>query len=108
MNVLSSDLSVLTGVSEATIKKFIPLCNYVIGHTVHEQQCKSDELSEVDLGIGILKILVDDTHIKYRFVPDKELESMILQTIKTRRSPILTKLDCNLNDKLQKTYKELL
>lgn len=108
MTNLIEDVSVLTDVSENLLKKFIPVCTYAIGHAVHEQQCSKQDLTEIDLGIGMLKIQVTDAQIKYRFIPDKLLEKTLIQTVTTRRSPLLTKLDCNLDERLQRTYRELL
>ena len=105
---LIDDVETLTNVSEKLLKKFIPVINYSISHAVHEEQCQQHPVTEVDVGIGQLHIKVEDTGIRYRFVPSKELEKLILQTVCSRTSPIITKLEHNLQEKIERSYKELL
>jgi hypothetical protein len=51
---------------------------------------------------------VDEGSIKYRFVPSKELENILIKTVTHRTSPIILKLESNLQEKIDRTYKELL
>lgn len=108
MTNLVEDLSVLTEVSENTLKKFIPFINYIIGHAIHEDDCKQNNITTIDLGFGELQLKHDGNTLKYRFEPDKELEKLLVQTLVSGRSPMITKLENNLQDKIDRTYKELL
>ena len=108
MTDLIKDISVLTDVSENTLNKFLPLCNYCIGHSVHESQCTHSDISEIDLGFGELHIKVESDSIKYKFIPSKELETMLVKTVTQHTSPIILKLESNLQEKIDRTYKELL
>ena len=103
-----SDISVLTDVSENLLKKIVSVCNYSIGHAVHETQCERNNITELDIGIGKLHIKLDEDNIYYRFVPSKELEKILIQTVATGNSPIIAKIDSNLQEKIERTYKELL
>ena len=105
---LIDDLSVLTNVSDTTLSKFIPVANYSIGHAVHESQCTHSDVTEIDIWIGCLLLKIEDDCIRYKFVPSKELETTIIQTVGTHRSPIVTKIETNLQNKIDKVYKELL
>ena len=108
MTRLIDDLVLLTDVSEATFKKFSNLTNYIVGHAVHEHDCEGAEVTIIDLEIGELHIKVSDNSVKYRFVPSKELDLMICNTINSGISPIVTKLNTGLQEKIDKAYKELL
>ena len=105
---LIEDVSTLTDVSANTLKKFLNVSNFVIGHSVHESMCEHKELTNIDLGVGQLDIKVDDNRIYYRFTPSKELEKILIQTITTNTSPMITKLDNKLQEKIDRAYKELL
>lgn len=108
MSNLLYDVSVLTDVSEKTLKKFLPVITQCVGHSIYEGLCTKQEIVEVDLDIGILKVKASHDGIHYKFVPSKELEKLIMQAVTTRTSPLLTKLENNLQDKIDRSYKELL
>jgi hypothetical protein len=105
---LIEDVSKLTDVSEKTLNKFIPVCTYSIGHAVYESYCCKQSITEIDIGVGQIDIKVEDNTIKYRFVPSKELEKTLIQTVTTKSSPLIVKLDNNLQDKIDRAYKELI
>ena len=108
MSNILKDITTLTDVPENTLKKFIPIINACIGHSVHEGICMQTESIEIDLEIGKLCIRVDSVGIKYKFVPSKELEKLLVTTVTTNTSPILATLECNLQQKIERAYKELL
>ena len=105
---LIKDVSVLTDVSENTLNKFVPLCQYCIGHAIHEAECIRSDIAEIELGFGELHIKFDEDCVRYRFIPSKELEKTIVKTLTTHNSPIILKLESNLQEKIDRTYKELL
>lgn len=106
-NVLE-EVSVLTDVSENTLKKFIPTIDYCISHMIYEGICEKRDIIEIDLEIGQLDVKICLDGIHYRFLPSKELEKLIVQAVKTKTSPVLAKLEKNLQDKIDRAYKELL
>lgn len=108
MTNLIEDVSALTNVSETTLEKLISVCRYCIGHSVHEHICMQKSITEIDLGFGVLNLKIDDCEILYKFIPSKDLEDVLVQTITKHTSPIITKLENNLQDKIDHTYKELL
>ena len=65
------NLAQLTNVSESTLEKFLPVTEYIIGHAVHESMCKGEELTIIDLGIGLLYIRIIGDEIRYKFTPSK-------------------------------------
>lgn len=108
MNDLIKDISILTDVSENTLNKFIPVCNYCIGHAVHESECLKSFISEIDLGFGELHIKIDEGEIKYKFIPSNDLEKLLIKTVTQHCSPVISKLESNLQEKIERSYKELL
>ena len=108
MTNLIDDLSVLTNVSESTLKKFLPITNTCICHSIAESICAKKDITEIDIGIGELHIKVEHERIKYRFIPSKELESSLISTVTSGSSPIVKQVDFNLQEKIDKAYKELL
>lgn len=105
---LIEDLSILTDVSEPTLKKFIPVIGYCIGHALHEGICSRADITTIDLGIGELKLKVYSDGVRYKFVPSAALEKIIVSTIKNNSSPLLDKIDSNLQEKIDRAYKELI
>lgn len=110
MTRLIDDLANLSDVSENILRKFVPLINYSVAHAVHEADCEQcdDTVAEIDLEIGELQIRICSDTVKYRFIPSKELDSMICSTVRSGVSPLVTKLNNNLQEKIDKSYKELL
>ena len=102
------DVSFLTNVSDTILDKLINVTNYSIGHAVHESLCEKEQFAILEIGIGELHIKVEQTGIRYKFIPDKALETIVTNTVKNKESPIVTKLDTALQSKIDKTYKELL
>ena len=105
---LIDDISKLTDVPCKTLNKFVPIANHCIGHAVHESYCSQSDITEIDLGYGELHIKVDASGIRYRFIPSKELETLLVKTITTKRSPIIEKVEKDLQEKIERAYKELL
>ena len=83
---LLEDMSILTDVSETTLKKFLSVSNYIIGHAVHESMCEHKDLTTIDIGIGQLKVKFDESNIYYKFIPSKDLEKTLVQTVLTLSS----------------------
>ena len=68
----------------------------------------SNEVSEFDLEFGKLQILIESDTIRYKFVPSKEFESMLINTINSKESPLIKALEDTMTEKIISTYKELL
>ena len=108
MTDLLADLSVLTGIPRLTLDKLSKSMILCTSHAVHESQAESKDLTEIDLGFGVLYIKYDATNVKYKFIPSKALENQIRQTFESRTSPLITKAEHQLADRIKSTYKELL
>lgn len=108
MTVLVNDISNLTTLSVRLLEKLNKTSITIIGHAVYESLLEGGCDTHVDTGYGTLTIHVDAEAVRYRFVPNKELERVVMKTITTKTSPLKVALDKNLSDKLQNTYRELL
>lgn len=109
MNVkLVNDLFAVTGVPKLTLENLITKTNLCIGHTVWESLTKSEGITEIDIGIGVLYIKLAEDNLKYKFIPSVNLEAMLQSTITTKTSPLINSAECSINKKIENTYKELL
>lgn len=108
MTNLIEDVSSLTEVTETTLSKLVNVANYCVGHAVYESNCRKQDTTTVDIGIGELTIRVSATGIHYRFVPSSALEKCVAQTVVTKTSPMVVQLEQRLQDKIDRSYKELI
>lgn len=108
MTNLIEDIANLTSVSEVTLQKLLDISNYSISHALYEALVSGKNVAEIDLDFGSLFLYIESNQIRYKFIPSKELEKLVIETVKTRKSPIVTKLNTKLQDKINRTYKDLL
>ena len=105
---LFSDISALTGIPKLTLEKISSKACLSITDSVLELVFNKNPQTAIDIGIGTLHIKIDESEIKYKFIPTKDLDKMICAAISTKISPLVTKLDSTLNERILATYKELL
>lgn len=106
--ILIENLAQLTNVNESTLEKFLPVTEYIIGHAVHESMCRGEDLTIIDLGIGILYIRIIGDEIRYKFTPSKDICTIVERTVVTKTSPIIQKISTELQDKINRSYRGLL
>ena len=51
------------------------------------------------------RILIIEDEIQYSFSPSTSLEKSMIKTIETKQSPLVNKLEINLENKINSTYK---
>lgn len=105
---LINDLQTVTQLSTSVFSKLITLSELVICDDMNELDMSSDDILELDIGIGKLQFLVSEDVLQYQFVPSKTLENAIIHTLETKTSPLMTVTETSLENKILKTYKELL
>lgn len=108
MTNLLEDLSVLTSLSKSTLNEISIMAESAICHAVVEDLLDKNEMTEVDIGIGILFIKRCEDGIHYKFVPSEHLSSCIETSIKSRRSVLNRRANDTLVNRIKKTYKEML
>lgn len=101
---LKKDLSTLTTVEEKVFNKLIQKIEWCINDSIESAIINNEDVVNVDVGIGNLIIKIDDT-IKYRFMPSKQFEKSLLNTITNERNDLKLNLENSLVSKLQNVYK---
>ena len=108
INNIIVDVSKLTKVPMEIIESMSALEEDCISHCVMESMLKKESLTSVDIGIGTLYILVEDSAVKYKFIPSTMLESKVNETLKTKKSSLIKKGEKSLKTKIEGAYKNLL
>ena len=107
MNELLKDLSLLTGIHYTNLTFLNTHAINAISHTVLESLLDGQKLTEIDIGIGVLKILCEENEIKYKFIPNETLNSKVLYTVKHKESPVCKRIDEKLGERINNAYKDL-
>lgn len=106
---LIKDLASITTIPEDALNKLVSKTEWCICDCVNEKLvCNNEKVVEINIGIGTLSLIIDDNSIIYRFVPSKELEKYVIDTIKNEKNPLKYVLEKNLINKITKVYKELI
>lgn len=108
MTSLINDLAAVTNIPKLTLSKLSNCANICITDSVLERLADHESESSIDIGIGYLHIKLENDCIKYKFVPSKELDSLICTSIQTKSNPLISALNDSLKKKIQSTYKELI
>ena len=102
------DVSKLTLIPRTSLDCLIEKANYSICHSIEESQIENKTITEVNIGVGKISIFVDNETIKYRFEPSRSLEDSIKETVTSKKSPLVNKVEESLVDRITNVYKDLL
>ena len=91
-----------------TTQKLIKLSRGCICHSVIENLLQKNPNTEIDIGIGVLHIRVEEDQVKYKFIPAKNLEENVAEAIQTKESPITLEVETALKERVEQAYKHLL
>lgn len=105
---LIEDLSTLSTVAVTNLQKLTSLSEDVISHAIMEAMLNKDPISEVDIGIGSLYILISAEEIKYKFIPSSKLQNIVKRTVHTKKSHLTQHVDEVLGRRIMDTYKDIL
>lgn len=108
MSNIVNDISELTNVSEKLLEKLLDAATLCIGHNLHETLTSKNSEISLDIGIGQLDLLLRDNHLQYKFIPYPAFEKLLARVVLTGQSPIVERLESNLQHRIEETYKELL
>lgn len=108
MTDLIKDVSVVTTIPENALQNLSDICEEAIAYSVLENISDKTTLTEVDIGIGILYIKLEEDNILYKFIPSIELENKVSETVCGKYSPIIGKVEKRLKNKILNVYKELM
>jgi len=106
MNLIE-DLATLTTIPPATLRKLADKSVASIAYDVQENMLNCNNITSIDIGIGTLNILADDTQILYKFIPSKQLEKAVTDTVLDGKSPLTRQLESALREKVVNVYKDL-
>lgn len=105
---LNTDLSIVTTIPKLTLEKLNQNAICCITSFVAESLLDEETITNIDIGIGILTIKVEDNCVKYSFTPNSMLENQITDSVLYGDVPIIKKLEDSIVNKIVHTYKELL
>ena len=104
---VKKDLSTLTTVSELAINRLFDKITWIISDSVEQAEILGDTNIDLDLGFGIIKLILEDKSIKYKFIPSKATENAIIDTIVNGKNQLTLNIEATLVDKLTKLYKDM-
>lgn len=105
---LIEDLSLLTTIPVATLTKLNDKVEYLICNDVLETKTKEKDLTEINLGIGVLQIKIINDDVKYRFIPDKKLEAALRKSLIHGENPMDATVESALVNRIINVYKSFL
>lgn len=108
MYSLQDDLKTLTNIPRDVIDKLVNKILYIICDDVLDTHLNNNTVTDIDTGIGVLSICVDNNQIKYRFIPSTVVESAVKNTIVDLKSPVKERASKTLASKINEIYEELL
>ena len=104
---LLKDVSSLTNINDKIIDKLSNVSKLCICDYINELDIIDEDVLNIDIGIGIISMLIVDDEIQYSFSPSESLEKTMIKTIEDKESPLINKLEVNLEKKINSTYKDI-
>jgi hypothetical protein len=101
------DISALTTIPLASLEKIFNKGIMTICDDVEDTLNHKENECEVDIGIGKMRIQINEENIKYKFIPSGKLEKQVLQTVQEGKNPLETQLEAELSKRIMNVYKEL-
>lgn len=109
-NILT-DVATLTALPQKTLEKLSRKAVYSICDAIYEYKLsEEDEILDLDIGIGILKVKITGNDIKYRFKPDDMFAKYIRKMFENidNYEPFCSKIAIeDLTKKFDQIYKDL-
>lgn len=105
---LIEDLSKLTTIPQKALDKLVEKSMWIICDDVQESCLESNVLTTIDLGIGKLLIDTSNDAIRYKFIPNCDLDNALKKVIIDDINPLKNTLELALVNKILNTYKTIL
>lgn len=103
MHSLLEDLSTLTTIPLNNLIKLTDKAIWCLCDCVDESKLNKENITNVDVGIGVISIFVENNAIQYKFTPSKKLETSIKTTVVEGKNPLIETAE----DKLTKGMLEI-
>lgn len=104
---LIADLSQLSVVKPSILNRFCKLADKCISDYVLEAKLSDEDTISIDIGIGKLDLVIEDSELNYYFTPSKKLENMIIEVYQNEESILTKSIEEGLEERLLSAYKEL-
>lgn len=108
MSNLVEDISKLTTIPDGVLNKLVKKALYCISDEIEESILEQKRFAEIDIGIGTIYLELNSENVRYKFIPSKELEVAVKDTIVNKRNLLQDTLEMTLVTRITNTYKELL
>lgn len=108
MSNLIDDISKLTTIPDKVLLKLVDKSYFCISSAIEEALLEHKDIVEIDLGIGTLYLEVKSESVRYKFLPNKELDKTVKDTVINRKNSLQDVLEMTLVDRITNTYKELI
>lgn len=107
-NNLIEDISKLTTISDTVLNKLISKAFYCISDIIEDAVLENKKVVDIEIGIGTLYLELNSDNVRYKFIPNKDLESAVKNTIINKRNLLQDTLEMTLVSRITDTYKDLL
>ncbi len=102
-----NDISKITTIPGRTMDKLISKMDWCICDAVEESIIKGNELTIVNIGMGLLYISTENNQVQYKFVPSPKLERYVTDTVVNRKNALVVNLESTFVNRITKTYKDM-
>lgn len=103
---IMNDLSSITKVPKKVLDELVRKENLCIGSAIHDALLNNEDILVVNIGIGTLSVELKTRQSK--FIPSKELKSVIKKSIEEKIDPLEFELNQDIAEKLLHISDEVL
>ena len=101
-------VSFLTTIDKKALLKLSEKAEWCICDAIYQDNESGNYKCFCDIGIGTIGVdYTSGDTIKYKFIPSKDFEKMLITTLLDKKSPLVTKTEQSLVKKITDTYKDL-
>ena len=105
---LKEDLATLTTIPTRSIDKLFSKSSLCIANAVTEGVLEGQDVVEINIGFGTLKIAKTEQGIRYLFKPSADLEESVRDAFLGKRNKLTDVVEAALVDRIVNTYKDLI
>lgn len=106
MKDLINRVSAISTIDERTLTKLSTMQNWCISDIVKEMIDSKETEETIFIGIGTIKITIEEDGIRYKFKPSQELEDNIINELNGKPSVLEETLVESVKKKLLNIYKD--
>lgn len=105
---LIDDVSTLTTIKKSQLNRLCKIVELLVADDMIESIRAGEQVLSIDIGVGQLALLVDNTGVTYKFTPSKQLESKIHDVLLGKEEPLEKELEVLVCKKMITASKNLL